>query len=647
MARRRSSKNHPIILSIEQLERRDAPALIANQLALNPPLLTASDVQTLLERASAATTSDDAIVAVVDRNGTILGVNVENGVSAQLKQNPEKLDFAIDGAVSLARTAAFFSSDQAPLTSRTIHDLSLSTVTQREVNSDPSIIDPNSTARGPGFVAPVEIGGNFPPNVAQTPLVDLFGIENTNRDSYLNPGADAIKGTPDDIPLQDRFNINPQFVPAGQTLSAPLSYAESLLTPQQQRDPAVNHFQSRGIGTLPGGIPLFKDGELVGGIGVFFPGTTGYATEENSSLSQTFDPSKPDRTLEAEFIALAAAGGSSGAGFPVGTLGGIAPLPGFDIPFGSIDLAGITLNIIGPGGTAGPHNLISYADGHFAIGQGDPVAGTFEPVNPQGDKFLSGKPVPQGWLVTPHAGIGLSAAAVQQIIDQGINEAQQTRAQIRLPLGSTTEMAFAVTDETGAVLGLYRMPDSTVFSIDVAVAKARNVAYYNDAAQLQPKDQVPGVPAGTAFTNRTFRYLASPFFPVGINGSPPGPFSILNGPGINPTTGLDTSNPLPAFAYDTTVFGFDAFHPNTNFQQKTNLANQNGIVFFPGSSGVYSSTTLIGGFGVSGDGVLQDDFVTNAGIAGFDAPIEIRADMTSVRGVRLPYLKFPRNPLVL
>ena len=57
-------------------------------------------------------------------------------------------------------------------------------------------------------------------------------------------------------------------------------------------------------------------------------------------------------------------------------------------------------------------------------------------------------------------------------------------------------MVFAVTDRTGEVLGLYRMPDATVFSIDVAVAKARNVAYYADPTQLKPVDQVPGIAAG-------------------------------------------------------------------------------------------------------------------------------------------------------
>ena len=96
-------------------------------------------------------------------------------------------------------------------------------------------------------------------------------------------------------------------------------------------------------------------------------------------------------------------------------------------------------------------------------------------------------------------------------------------------------MIFAVTDPTGEVLGLFRMPDATIFSIDVAVAKARNVAYYADPAQLQAIDQIPGVPAGVAFTNRTFRFVALPHFPEGLDNFPPGPFSILNDGGRSPT----------------------------------------------------------------------------------------------------------------
>lgn len=634
-------------LAVERLEDRCTPALIASQQALAPPVLTTTDVELLLERAAAATKSNDGIIAIVDRGGTILGVYVESGVSPLITGTQEKLGFAVDGAVALARTAAFFSNDTAALTSRTVQELSQSTITAREVDSDPSITNPNSPLRGPGFVAPVEIGGHFPPGVSDAPMADLFDIEGTNRDSYLNPGPDGIKGTADDIPLPTRFNVPPVYIPPGQGISAPLAYNEqALLTPAQQRTPGMDPYQSRGIATLPGGIPLYEYGVLVGGIGVFFPGTTGYASAENSSLSAGYDPSKPDRTLEAEFIGLAAEGGSSALGLPVGTLGGIPPLPGFSLPAGRIDENGITLDSVGPGGTQGPYHLVTYAEQNLGVGQGA-ISGTFLPVDPAHDLFLPGHTVPTGWLVTPHAGGGLSAADVETMIEQGIATANQTRSQLRLPADETTRMVFAVCDEAGDVLGLYRMPDAPYFSIDVAVAKARNDAYYDNPAQLQTIDEVPGLPKGVAMTSRDYYYLASPRYPVEVDGMPPGPFSILNDPGTNPATGLNSGPPEPASAFQSAV-GYDAFHPDTNFHDPYNLANQNGVVFFPGSSGVYKliggKSTIVGGLGVSGDGVVQDDFVTNAAVAGYAAPSAIRADEFFVRGVRLPYFNFPRNP---
>jgi len=58
-----------------------------------------------------------------------------------------------DLAVSLARTAAFFSNDQAPLSSRTVPFIS---------------------------------GIHFPPGIANTASADLYGIENTNRGCTLS-----------------------------------------------------------------------------------------------------------------------------------------------------------------------------------------------------------------------------------------------------------------------------------------------------------------------------------------------------------------------------------------------------------------------------------------------------------------------------
>src|SRR4029077_21193879 len=56
-------------------------------------------------------------------------------------------------AVSLARTAALFSNNQEPLSSRTVRFIS---------------------------------GIHFPPGVADAPNADLYGIENTNRGCPLN-----------------------------------------------------------------------------------------------------------------------------------------------------------------------------------------------------------------------------------------------------------------------------------------------------------------------------------------------------------------------------------------------------------------------------------------------------------------------------
>lgn len=607
------------------------PALATTQPA---PLLEASEVQTLLNRASAATaTSREAIVAVVDRNGRILGVRVGDRVSPAITGDPKKLVFAVDGAVAKARTGAFFGNDQAPLTSRTIQNLSQSTITEREVNSDPNDPDPNSPRRGPGFVAAVGVGGHFPPGIANTPPVDLFAIEHTNRDGATHPGADHLRGTADDLHLLQRFNIDPAFVPPGQGLTPPDSFGV-----QSGRWPSA---QSRGIATLPGGVPLVEGGSVVGGIGVFFPGNTGFATEENNRQSTTFDATRPDRTLEAEYIAFVAAGGSSGAGFSfAGPVGDAPALPGFDLPFARIDLVGITLDLFGPGGMEGPETLVRNGQ---ALGSGSQANGTDLAVLPDGSRHLAGTPVPFGWLVLPHDGAGITAAEVTDIISRGVDQATRTRAAIR-SIGNFSRMVFAVTDLDGRVVGLYRMPDATVFSIDVAVAKARNVRYYADASRLQPQDHVPEVPPGTAFTNRTVRYLAQPRFPLGLDGTDPGPFSSLRDGEADPLTGRQVGPPKPASSYQT-VLAYDAFNPGTNFRDPTNIANQNGIVFFPGSAPLYASGRLIGGFGVSGDGVDQDDVVTSAGTARFGVPLTVpRADQIVAAGVRLPYQKFNRNP---
>ena len=643
---------------VEPLEGRTLMAASprANLKASSSPNLTPADVSTLLERAARATASDDAIIAIVDRGGNLLGVRMESGVSPTITANPQTLVFAVDGALAEARTGAFFGNDQAPLTSRTIQFISQSTMTQREIESNPNIPDANSTLRGPGFVAPIGAKAHFPPGVQFTPQVDLFQIEHTNRDSIVSPGPDHIRGTGDDVLLPSRFNVPTQFIATNadgtpKTINAPESYG--FITG------ILPSAQSRGIGTLPGGIPLYKNGKVVGGIGVFFPGVTGFATESNSVLNEApfYDPKKPDRTVEAEYIAFVAAGGSTTAQVSFNTPSanrrlGLPPLPGFDLPSGRIDLVGITLDIFGPHGRQGVKNLVNVGS---TLGLGDADSGVNLPIAPgqvqvpasAGGNTRAGQTLPSGWLVVPHDaqdGSGLTAADVTDIINRGIREANTIRAAIRLPLDSSTRMMLSVTDKSGNVLGLFRMPDATFFSIDVAVAKARNVTYYADPAQLQPEDHVSNVPVGTAFTNRTFRYLTEPRFPEGIDGNSPAPFSILNEQSLR-----NGDKPLrPASSFET-VQGFDSFNAQTNFHQTFNL-NQNGIVFFPGSAPLYKDVNgtkvLVGGLGISGDGVDQDDdvtFVATTGLSTVGTGVR-RSDEVRFRGARLPYQKFNRQP---
>jgi hypothetical protein len=70
----------------------------------------------------------------------------------------------------------------------------------------------------------------------------------------------------------------------------------------------------------------------------------------------------------------------------------------------------------------------------------------------------------------------------------------------------------------------------------------------------------------------------------------------------------------------------------------------NGIQIFPGSIPLYKNGVLVGAIGISGDGVDQDDLIAAGGANGYSPAPAIRSDQVFVRGVRLPFVKFPRSP---
>ncbi|MBV9072722.1 MAG: heme-binding protein [Acidobacteria bacterium] len=475
-------------------------------LQTNVNQLTTADVQAVAQ-AAAASVNVPVAVAVTNRQGNILAVYVKPGTPATSIGNFSQAVNTEELAVGLARTASFFSNDQAPLSSRTVRYIS---------------------------------GVHFPPGITNVPNADLYGIENTNRGCFLT--SNYLPG---------------QALPQSRSIDGSTT-GTGIVTGK------ADVFDSDPNAANGGGVPIFKNGHLAGGVGV--AGSTNDVNE------------------------YAAFNGIAGTG--------LVPNPA---PPGVVIIGGIALpfvqNQVAPAGiTTGT------ANGAFVVGP-----------------LPSPGPAPDGDLITRRAGTGgLTLDDVNSIVNTAISVANTERAVIRLPSGSPARFAFAVSDLNGDLLAFYRMPDATIFSADVAVAKARNVIYFSSAS-VDAQD-MPGVPPGTAVSNRTISFGSQPFFPPGIDANPPGPFFNL-------------------YLYDTA-------HPCTNGHQPPSQF-QNGIVFFPGSTPLYKNGVMVGGFGVSGDGVDQDDFDTAQAAANFLPDPAKRADQIQIDNVRLPYFKFPRNPTLL
>jgi uncharacterized protein GlcG (DUF336 family) len=439
-----------------------------------------------------------------------------------------------------------------------------------------------------------------------------------------------------------------------------------------------------GLAADPGGFPLYKNGVVVGGIGVMGDGVYGFDpnildvdsdAEEFIALAGTVGFEAP-RTIQADRISVdgttlrysdAQTSGLSGGATPSfaslnGSAGGLVAVPGYSA---ATIVAGTAYGTEQSGIRAATAAEFSNRDA-FVLSNG---SGT--------NRFSVRGGTDAASVAQP-----LTAAEARTILEEAFLIMTRARAQIRQPLDSRAQVSISLVDTHGAVLGLVRSPDAPIFGIDVSLQKARTAAFFSNAqagaqllgnaspdvrAMLQAARTFFGnqnaFTGQNAWSNRAIGNISRPHFPDGEAARPPGPFSRSLA-GFSPfSTGLQSAlvfgnivqhvNFLLAGAPDTPARCTST--PDVVVGQNR---LQNGIQIFPGSVPVYRGSTLVGAVGVSGDGIDQDDMIAflgtnNAGArtGGLgNAPAAARSDQIVVdignAAVRLRYVGCPFAPFL-
>ena len=589
--------------------------------------LTTNDVQQVLAQAiaEAKARSLPAVIAVTDRVGNVLAVYSMAGARATALTRPGpggNLDAqglsvpATAAAIAKAVTGAYLSSDAHAFSTRT---------------------------------ASMIVQQNFPPGPASVGLESgpLFGVQFSQL-----PCSD----------LSARFNAS--------------GGPGALIGPK--RSPL-------GLAADPGGFPLYKNGVLVGAVGVMADGDYGFDLnvldvdndpEENIALAATAGFDAPD-TIRAERVTV----DGTALRYSDATTATLKVAPSQATPFASL-----------PAGTGQLSAVTGYFAGAIVPGQayGSEASGvraaTTAEFSQAGAYVLtngSGANRYPARAGTDAADVGtaLSAAEVTALLEEAFKVMVRARAQIRQPTDSRAQMSIAVTDTRGVILGLVRAPDAALFGTDVAVQKARTASFISGpvaASDLlgDPSADVRGFVAATraffpdpnaltgktAFGVRSVGNLARPHFPDGEEGRPNGPLSRPISQWSPFSTGLQSALVLTNLAQHLGFVG--GASASDTPQRCTFLPDaapgqnrlQNGLQIFPGGVPIYRAGKLVGGIGVSGDGIDQDDMVAFLGTANASSRVgvgnadpAIRADQLVVGpppAQRLRYVNCPFAPFL-
>lgn len=580
--------------------------------------LTAADVQTIIAQAvaEAQAQAKPAVIAVMDRVGNVLGVYRMAGAPVTVRiQGDRPVVGGLEGLNVPPELAAISKG-----------------ITAVYFSSEGNAF----TSRTAGQIAQQ----HFDPGDIDAPSGPLFGVQISN------------------LPCSD---IGQRFVSGAGVGPGP-------------------HRTPLGLSPDPGGIPLYKAGVPVGAIGVSGPNGIYTIDTNNQELNRDLD----------EYVAVA---GSYGYAAPANRRADQITAGGITLRYAEVEFSGLATNpanappfsaLTAATGALAP--VPGYYDGKEALAGtafGQPASGiapdtTFYPgldafvaVDASGNNRFPPRDGTDG-------SSALKAAEVQTLIQQSIMVAHNTRAQVRMPLGSPAGETIVVVDTNGVVLGLGRTRDALVDAVDVTTQKARTAAFFSGAyaaADLQSAPSARYLSAtinstGTtvalatvaqssiasyvsafqsfignpkaladgaiAYSDRAIGLLAQPFYPSGIPTAPNGPLALPFPQWSAFKTGLELDlsyNQIAnALAYVLSQDGFAltldgaALAPAPTpaaptpvpdvGRSCTGLARlPNGISLFPGSFPIYRAGVLVGAIGASGDGSDQSDLVAFLGLA--------------------------------